>query len=113
MFLTIALFTPACDDAEQDNRGTVTYKKGELKASGELAADLKICAETTEEAAVACVKNILTAEADEAESDLSSIDNEEVVGLLQEGHSCSSRDGEIDCYCSGGCKRSSSDCWCI
>jgi hypothetical protein len=28
------------------------------------------------------------------------------------GVSCSSKDGEVDCYCTGGCKRTKHDCSC-
>ena len=28
------------------------------------------------------------------------------------GISCSSKDGEVDCFCTGGCKRSKHDCSC-
>ena len=28
------------------------------------------------------------------------------------GVSCSSKDGEVDCFCTGGCKRTAHDCTC-
>ena len=28
------------------------------------------------------------------------------------GVSCSSKDGQVDCYCTGGCKRTQHDCSC-
>lgn len=34
------------------------------------------------------------------------------VGLEAVGRSCSSKDGNKDCYCTGGCWRTQTDCGC-
>lgn len=34
------------------------------------------------------------------------------IGLSPIGRSCSSRDGNKDCYCDGGCWRTDTDCGC-
>ena len=121
MFLTLALMTSACDDVDQDREaaGTITQKQGELKVSGAIAADLRACGEEAPDDAVGCIKQVLAGEESPGDGapfhgdfDLVSGDESEVVGLLQQGHSCSSKDGKVDCYCSGGCKRTQHDCNC-
>ncbi|TCD14111.1 hypothetical protein [Oricola cellulosilytica] len=50
---------------------------------------------------------LLVAGAQAQESSMSSQFAEGAVGV-----SCSSKDGKVDCFCTGGCKRTQHDCSC-